>query len=51
MYAFDYTRPASIDEAKGALNGNPEAQLLAGGQTILPAMKTSYLLQAIQSFP
>lgn len=39
MYAFDYIRPASIEEARSALAANPEAQVLAGGQTLLPAMK------------
>ena len=39
MYAFDYTRPTSLDEAKAALAAAPGAKLLAGGQTLLPAMK------------
>lgn len=37
MYAFDYERPASIDDAKAALTG--DAKLLAGGQTLLPTLK------------
>lgn len=39
MYAFEYIRPTSIDEAARALSGNPDAQVLAGGQTLLPTMK------------
>lgn len=39
MYAFDYKRPASLDEAKAALAAAPGAKVLAGGQTLLPAMK------------
>ncbi|MBU2532867.1 MAG: xanthine dehydrogenase family protein subunit M [Alphaproteobacteria bacterium] len=39
MYAFDYIRPATIAEARRALSENAEAQLLAGGQTLLPVMK------------
>lgn len=34
----DYVRPASIDEALGAL-GREDAKVLAGGQSLLPAMK------------
>lgn len=39
MYAFEYARPSSIAEASALLKANPEAKLLAGGQTLLPAMK------------
>jgi aerobic carbon-monoxide dehydrogenase medium subunit len=39
MYAFDYSRPASIADAVAALGANPEAKLLAGGQTLIPTMK------------
>lgn len=39
MYAFEYARPSSIDEAKKLLADNPEGLALAGGQTLLPAMK------------
>ena len=39
MYAFDYKRPASLDEANAALKSAPGAKLLAGGQTMIPAMK------------
>jgi carbon-monoxide dehydrogenase medium subunit len=36
--AVDYVRASSIEEALDAL-GEPEAKLLAGGQSLLPAMK------------
>ncbi len=39
MYAFDYERAQSIDAAAKALAGDGDAKLLAGGQTLLPAMK------------
>jgi carbon-monoxide dehydrogenase medium subunit len=39
MYAFDYRRPTTLDEAEHALKAVPGAQLLAGGQTLIPAMK------------
>jgi carbon-monoxide dehydrogenase medium subunit len=39
MYAFDYHRPASLAEAAQLLAGNPEAKLLAGGQTYIPTLK------------
>lgn len=38
MYAFDFVKPASVDEAVAAL-GSDEAQALSGGQTLLPSMK------------
>lgn len=38
MYAFDFVKPASVDEAVAALSGD-EAQALSGGQTLLPSMK------------
>lgn len=37
MYAFDYHRPASLDEAQKALADG--AALLAGGQTLIPVLK------------
>jgi carbon-monoxide dehydrogenase medium subunit len=37
MYAFDYQRPASVADAKAALAG--DARLLAGGQSLIQAMK------------
>jgi carbon-monoxide dehydrogenase medium subunit len=39
MYAFDYRRPNTLGEAERALAGMEGAKLLAGGQTLLPAMK------------
>ncbi|QBX99785.1 xanthine dehydrogenase family protein subunit M [Rhodophyticola sp. CCM32] len=38
MYDFDFLRPASIQEAVTALQGD-EAQALGGGQTLIPTMK------------
>jgi aerobic carbon-monoxide dehydrogenase medium subunit len=37
--AFDYTRPASLDEAIGMLASNGNAKVLAGGQSLLPLLK------------
>lgn len=39
MYAFTYERPKKIDDAAKLLKKADEAKLLAGGQTLLPAMK------------
>ena len=39
MYAFDYRRPATVNEADLALKAAPGAKLLGGGQTLLPTMK------------
>lgn len=39
MYAFDYRRPHSLNEADLALKAMPGAKFLAGGQTLLPTMK------------
>lgn len=39
MYAFDYRRPHSLNEADLALKAMPSAKLLAGGQTLLPTLK------------
>ena len=36
--AFDYVRPATVTEALGALNGTPDAKVLAGGQTLGPML-------------
>ncbi|MEX0407845.1 FAD binding domain-containing protein [Aquibium sp. LZ166] len=35
---FDYFRPASIGEACAFLAANPEARVLAGGQTLIPML-------------
>jgi len=39
MYAFDYRRPATLEEAERALAAMEGAKLLAGGQTLIPAIK------------
>jgi carbon-monoxide dehydrogenase medium subunit len=39
MYAFDYQKPGSVADAAAALKKSDGAKLLAGGQTLLPAMK------------
>lgn len=39
MYAFDYRRLHSVNEADLALKAMPGAKFLAGGQTLLPTMK------------
>ncbi|MEQ1649799.1 MAG: FAD binding domain-containing protein [Hyphomicrobiaceae bacterium] len=39
MYAFDYRRPATLNEADLALKAAPGAKLLAGGQTLIPTLK------------
>lgn len=39
MYEFSYHRPSSLEEARGLLEQNGEAMLLAGGMTLLPTMK------------
>ncbi|MBL8127809.1 MAG: FAD binding domain-containing protein, partial [Chloroflexia bacterium] len=36
---FDYHRPASVDEAVALLAADPDAKLLAGGHSLVPAMK------------
>ncbi len=36
---FDYHRPTTVDDALRLLTGNPDAKLLAGGHSLLPAMK------------
>lgn len=37
--AFEYLRPATLPEAVTLLRANPEARALAGGQTLIPALK------------
>ena len=39
MYAFDYHKPANIDEAAKLLADSEEAAIVAGGMTLLPTMK------------
>jgi len=38
-YNFEYTRAKSLSEAQAMLAKNPDAKLLAGGQTLIPTMK------------
>ncbi len=39
MYALTYKRAGSLDEAAKFLKDQPEAKLLAGGQTLIPTLK------------
>lgn len=39
MYAFDFTRPASVADAVAALKGDADAKPLAGGMTLIPTLK------------
>ena len=39
MTPFDYRRPVSLPEAVACLRKDPGAKLLAGGQSLLPAIK------------
>lgn len=39
MYGFAYRRPASLAEAAALLAQDPDAKALAGGQTLIPALK------------
>ena len=39
MFDFDYRRPATLSEAVGLLTGQPNARALAGGMSLLSAMK------------
>ena len=39
MYAFEYLRPKSLQEAVAMLGDNPDGKALSGGHTLLPAMK------------
>ncbi len=39
MYAFDYRKPASLEAALAALAAEPEAKLIAGGQTLVPTLR------------
>ncbi len=42
MYSFEYHRPASLKEAASLLRKNEQAKILAGGQTLLPAMRLRF---------
>ncbi|MGW6198335.1 FAD binding domain-containing protein [Kribbella sp. NPDC055110] len=37
--AFEYFAPATIDEALGLLREHPDAKVLAGGQSLMPALR------------
>ncbi|MFM1814126.1 MAG: hypothetical protein RLZ98_821 [Pseudomonadota bacterium] len=39
MYAFEYTRATSLEDAAERLRANPEGKILAGGMTLLPTLK------------
>ena len=39
MYDFNYHRPGSVEEAKNILTANEDAKIIAGGMTLLAAMK------------
>ena len=39
MRSLSYRRAATVAEAQSALRADPEARVLAGGQTLLPALK------------
>lgn len=39
MYAFEYLKPKSLEEAAAMLAENPEGKALSGGHTLIPAMK------------
>ena len=39
MYAFDYAKPASIQEAVAALTAAEDGKILAGGMTLIPTLK------------
>ncbi|MEO8630509.1 MAG: xanthine dehydrogenase family protein subunit M [Betaproteobacteria bacterium] len=39
MYQFNYLKPTSLSEAAAILAANSDAKLLAGGQTLIAAMK------------
>ncbi|WP_410787943.1 FAD binding domain-containing protein [Kribbella sp. C-35] len=37
--AFEYFAPATVDEALGLLRDHPDAKVLAGGQSLMPALR------------
>jgi aerobic carbon-monoxide dehydrogenase medium subunit len=39
---FDYTRPASLDEAMRALASDDDAKVIAGGQSLLPLLRLRF---------
>ena len=46
-YPFTYRRPKSLAEAENALKAQPDAKLLAGGQTLIATMKQRLASPAI----
>ena len=47
MYSCEYIKPGSLDEAAAALRESDDAKLLAGGMTLLPAMKLRLAAPAV----
>lgn len=45
--AFDYVRPDSIGEAVQALAGSDDAKVLAGGQSLMPMLRTRLVSPAL----
>lgn len=39
MYAFEYHKPSSVQDAVAALSGKDDPKIVAGGMTLLPTMK------------
>lgn len=39
MYAFEYHKPSSVEDAAAALSGKDDPKIMAGGMTLLPTMK------------
>ena len=39
MYAFDYHKPSSVEEAASLLASKEDATVVAGGQTLIPTLK------------
>jgi len=39
MYAFNYQKPGSLADLQAALSGAEDAQVMAGGQTLIPTLK------------
>lgn len=39
MYAFEYHKPSSVEDAVAALSGKDDPKIVAGGMTLLPTMK------------
>ena len=44
MYAFEYHRPTSLEQAAALLAENEEAKLLAGGQSLMPMLNMRFVL-------